>query len=60
MHTFITVYFAIGIIYSIGFDMLLRRSKAADPLTILEFLSSITFWPFVLSIFIRESLNSKK
>ena len=59
MHTYLTTYFAIGIVFSILFDQLLRRTGEQEPLTLSEFVPCILFWPFVLFTFIRQITKPK-
>lgn len=60
MHIYITIYFAIGIVFSIFFDQLLRRTAEQEPLTICEFIPCILFWPFVMFVFIKQIITSNK
>lgn len=60
MHTYITIYFGLGIVFSIIFDQLLRRTKDQEPLILLELIPCILFWPFVLYTFIKQIFKPKE
>lgn len=57
MDIYIMSYFGIGVVYSILFDILLRRPNVNQYLTPLEFIYSIVFWPFYVSLFIVQLLK---
>lgn len=60
MQHYIMTYLAVGCIFTILFDMLLRYTGGQDRLTLSEFALSITFWPGVLAVFIVTSINGKQ
>ena len=57
MQHYIMVYLAIGTVFTILFDMLLRYSESDEPLVFWEFILSILFWPGVLAIFIKKAIE---
>lgn len=59
MEHYVKTYFAIGIIITIAFDLLLRHSKTDEPLNLPEYIWSIVGWPFVVYMFIKHSSTNR-
>ena len=50
-------YFIVGVVLAVIIDIAIRAIQASKPLTFLETVCSIIFWPFVVGILASKYIN---
>jgi hypothetical protein len=56
----VLVYFGIGILFTVFFDISIRELKTSEPLTPLEFIIFVMIWPFIVVYMIAKIIQGNQ
>jgi hypothetical protein len=56
----VLVYFGIGFLFTMFFDISIRELKTSEPLTSLEFIIFVGSWPFVIVYMIAKLIQGNQ